>query len=218
MSDLVFLDGVSYRLTESDAATGPMLYAEPVAAGDVPVVLYGDSWTDEFRTGEPVGWHRHLGELLDVPIDNRAVGGTGYARLWVGTTIPYTVAARPPGPTTRVVVILAGLNDVNVLDTAQVAAGAAATFAAVRNAAPSARLLVLGPQWFNPSPTPLILAHRDAIAVEAARAGAVYVDLIAGRWLMDDPTLIRPNDIHPSAAGHRWLGEAVAPYVRALLP
>jgi lysophospholipase L1-like esterase len=77
------------------------------------------------------------------------------------------------------------------------------TYGAVRNAAPDAALLVVGPTWPGDAPPPELLTTRDMVRDAAAEAGAVFIDPIEEGWFAEDPgKFMAPDNVHPSDAGH----------------
>lgn len=80
---------------------------------------------------------------------------------------------------------------------------AAKTYDAVKQAAPDAVLVVVGPTWPGNAPPRELLATRDKVHEAAADAGATFVDPIEEGWFADDPgKYMAPDNIHPSDAGH----------------
>jgi len=91
-------------------------------------------------------------------------------------------------------------------------------FDLAHRAAPSARLLVIGPPWPTADRPAAILRVRDVIADQARAAGATFVDPIAENWFVDRSDLIGADGVHPNDAGHAYMAAKIVPLIRAQLP
>jgi lysophospholipase L1-like esterase len=182
------------------------------------VAVFGDSWSVGLPAVGmgPGNWTRILSARLQASMAVQAVGGSGYARYWQGSMLPFQPAVTPV-PGADAVIVFGGLNDEHCPDPAQVRAGAAATFAGIRAWAPDVPVIAAGPQWYTPVVPALMAAHRDGIARAATDYGVTFVDALAGRWLIDFPWLFHPGDIHPNDAGHRVLADLIEPHLTAAL-
>ncbi|MCU1587900.1 MAG: lysophospholipase L1-like esterase, partial [Frankiales bacterium] len=66
----------------------------------------------------------------------------------------------------------------------------------------------IGPFYPTMPPPAAVLATRDVLADVARYVGATFLDPIAGNWL--DPSLIGPDGIHPTNAGHAAIAARLA--------
>lgn len=87
------------------------------------------------------------------------------------------------------------------------------TVAKVRQAAPKARILMVGPAWVRPDPSPELLRARDVTRAQAAAVGADFIDPLADQWFADRPDLIGTNGQYPNDAGHVVMAEKLAPII-----
>lgn len=214
---VVQLGGVGYLLASDSPRPGiTATVATPAPAPPPATVLVtiGDSFTASDWTG-PDGWPVQVARGSGAQLVNVAHGGAGYVNA-NDSTFTYQAAALLPADAS-VVVVWGGYNDrAQVLPI--VAWQARATYAAVRRLAPDAQLVVIGPQWPDANPSPVILAMRDVVHQAAAEYGATWVDPIAERWLAGHPELIGPDGIHPnSGPAQSYLAQRIGPTVVAAL-
>ena len=205
------------------AYTTPAAFASKMAAPPPPRVLFiGDSYTEgtgaqspltgyAFTTARALGW--------DIHVDGQ--GGTGYVnpgpqQNGARQTIT-TRAGIVDTPPYDYIVVAAGINDTSYpLDA--VRAAAAESYARIRQVAPKATLIVVGPWWPTGAPVPEVVALNAAIREEAKGADAIFVDPIRDRWITGSistgrgnaPEYISKDGTHPSQAGHDYLGERLA--------
>lgn len=191
----------------------------PTTTTEPPVVaVIGDSYTggsDEGGYGAANWTQRVAAALADegtpVTLSVAVEGGAGYVAEGVeggtfGELVPEAVA-----PTAEVVIVFGSRND-----SGDISDAAAATLAAVRAAAPTATLLVIGPPWVDDDPTANVVASRDALAAAAADLGATFVDPLAEGWFADG-ALIGEDGVHPTDEGHAYMAELILPHLRAAL-
>jgi len=140
----------------------------------------------------------------------------GYAKRGPANLVFSDLAARYVLPGERVVVFFGSRNDYNQ-SVSQINAGIQDAFRAVKQIAPAARLLVIGPPWVTATPPPGVLQARDILRTRTEEAGETFVDPIAEGWLLDSPGLIGSDGVHPTDAGHVYLADKIAPLIAAQL-
>ena len=91
------------------------------------------------------------------------------------------------------------------------------TLSDVRVRARKAKLIVVGPVWPEPDPSPEILQIRDIVRAEAEKTNATFVDPIADQWFVADPQLIGKDGVHPTDMGHLYMSERLLPVIRSEL-
>ena len=190
------------RNAEAAPATGG------VSTGPVAFFL-GDSYTTGFGLADPAyGFAYDLAALQGWHATMAGFPGTGYATEGPcgGNAFIHRLSALPADA--EVVVIEGGLNDA-IFDvvSASLAAAASDLLAAVRSAAPDARIVMLGAADVIPDARPRVLAANAALRAVASEAGATYVDL-AGLVF---PTT---DGKHPTAEGHALIAETVQAALR----
>jgi lysophospholipase L1-like esterase len=111
------------------------------------------------------------------------------------------------------VVLFGSANDVDV-PPERLAAAVRDDFAKVKQLAPHAKMLVIAPVWSAPESPPQILRMRDILRDHAAQVGAMFVEPIAQRWIVDTPQLIRADGIHPTNDGHKYLAQKITPLIQ----
>lgn len=171
-------------------------------------VFVGDSYTAGSRedSGDPARYPALLAERLPIRSAVSAFGGNGYT-LADEHNFTKLVAAVPADA--RAVVIFGSLNDQDGYDVT--AEGVRSAFAALRERAPGATVIVVGP----PSPElargasvpSTLIAARDAVRDVAAENGFQFVDAV--EWFADRPDLIGADGIHPNDTGHQFLADQI---------
>ncbi|WP_395106697.1 SGNH/GDSL hydrolase family protein [Actinomadura sp. SCN-SB] len=212
-----FGDGSAARQRPSPAVAA----TQPVVASSAPVVMFlGDSYTVGERGRRPedtyaaatarlLGWQPVLGGR----------GGTGFV---AGTRIRQSFGMLFEGqlgwrPAPDLLIVSGGHNDWPY-PPRQVAAAADDVLDRARKRWPTTRIAFVGPLWGSGSPPRAALAIRDALRQVAQRHGVPFIDPIAERWITGDRRrnagnavrYIRPDGIHPTDQGHRYIAARLA--------
>ena len=220
------------------------LWRPPTPAGP-KVVVVGDSFA--LGTGAAWhwdGWPMHMAQALGwANVIPSASGGTGYlsdggggGKVKYRSRIAADVIALSPD----IVILSGGYNDAASYTGAQVQTEAALLYAQIRSGLPSATVVGLGPFW----PTSVLGSNiatdiRDGLQTASTGYANVFIDPIiypstegpAGRqWIGGSGTVAAPggvgnsdfyissDGVHPSPAGHVYLGHRVAAGLAARLP
>lgn len=197
----------------SPVPIGPEALAGPFT---VEVSVIGDSFTGGSKMGglEGSNWTVALpSEIPDagVRINRQGLGGSGYvSRGPNGKTFKDKVA-RTFTPDSDVVVIFGSINDMSY-PIEQTADAISSVFAAAKQSAPDAKLVIIGPAWTNKEVPSSVLAIRDVLARNSAGAGADFIDPIAEEWFFEEPSLIGPDGVHPTDEGHAYIARKLAPH------
>lgn len=188
---------------EEEAQTGP------------PAVLFvGDSYTAGGGTvGAPFTFADLTCDRLGWSCYKDAQGGTGYTadgKVNDPAYTPYAGRLKRTRATVRpdLVIVSGGRNDVGASGEA---AAVARYLSAARAAFPSARIIVLSPFWNDDRPPQVLRDVHTATRDGAARVAATWIDTTG--WL--DPSMMGPDDVHPTAAGHEQLARRLIIAVRA---
>jgi lysophospholipase L1-like esterase len=188
------------------------------------VAVIGDSYTsgtDEGGRG-PKAWTTRAWQTLarqgvqvapDVASECRA----GYAVRGDHGSIFEDLTARAVHPTDTLVVFFGSRNDQHT-NPGQLAEMAHSSFDLAHRAAPSTRLLVIGPPWPTVDPPDALVHVRDVLVAQAAAVGATFADPIAESWFVGRPDLIGADGVHPNDAGHAYMAKKIVSLVRAQLP
>ena len=180
--------------------------------GPATVVVLGDG-DSAGASAWPVQLEEELGSTeFRVAAD----AGAGYVVAGAdGRTIP-ELADEVDLTDADLVVVFGSRNDgAGIAD--DVAQAADGLFDRIREAAPEAELLVIGPAWFS-EPVPAgTRNNRDVIRDAAESAGAAFVDPLEEGWLVDRSDLLTGTG-NPNQAGHTSLAGLIEPAVRELLP
>ncbi|MBG0740384.1 SGNH/GDSL hydrolase family protein [Paeniglutamicibacter antarcticus] len=195
----------------------------PVVPEHHRIVIIGDSLSTGYGTSPADAWpnlinndpafHQGRPDLI-----NAAQNGSGYVSVGdnnstFGTQVTEMVTAE-----TRLVVFFGSENDIGV-PPAQIGAAASQAFETVKNIAPQAAILVVGPPSYTHNPEPERVQVRDQDRTAALQAGAQFVDPIADGWIMDNAAeLIGPDGDHPSTAGQHFLQTQMERLIAPLIP
>jgi lysophospholipase L1-like esterase len=196
--------GASVAPPSTPASAEPTVLPVPVAK---KVVLIGDYTADSKVGGNgPRNWTALVGLALQTNQPTRVIRdnaeGSGYVAAGAFDQTYLDAAKVLVSGDVSAVVIFGSRYDVYAAPDA-VRQAATETYGAVRNAAPDAALLVVGPTWPGDAPPPELLTTRDMVRDAAAEAGAVFIDPIQEGWFAEDPgKFMAPDNVHPSDAGH----------------
>lgn len=193
-------------------------YTNPPAPKPEPdlVTIIGDSYTGGSKMGGngASNWVARVQMTTNANLDNKGVGGTGYATPGAFTER----VASSIGPATDLVVFVGSRNDI-ANSPATVGAAAKSAYEEVKRIAPDAQLLVIGPVWGGTEVPSLMLDVRDAVKDAATAAGATWVDPIEQEWFLvpDQQALIGEDGVHPTDEGHAFLASAIGPLIQGQL-
>jgi lysophospholipase L1-like esterase len=191
------------------------------------VIVFGDSYTEGAMGGggetnygaTHASYAAHAGRLLGWrDLWSSGSGGTGYLQTAsIGTGRPklrdrFAADLYPYAP--DVVGISMGHNDLSGFTTSQVVAEAGLALDDIVANLPNAAVFVVGPLdgSGNTAASNSYTAMSDALAAMCVARGVPYVDPIRGEWITaaNKATYIGTDNVHPTAAGHRYLGRRLA--------
>ncbi len=197
---------------------------ELIGPGEVSytVVVIGDSISTGYQTSAEDAWPTRLEQKMTaqgIPLTliNAAEDGAGYlVEGSGGKTFQQQAEASVPS-NANAVIVYGSENDIGY-QLGKINLEVEATAAAVKQRAPQADLLVVGPASYSSEVNPDLLTIRDQIKQGAQSAGADFIDPIAERWIMDDESeLIGPDGDHPSIEGHIYLEQKFEALLQPLL-
>ena len=187
------------------------------------IAVVGDSYTNGTDIGgqgpkawTALAWQGLARQGVQIAADVAAEGRAGYGVRGDHGSIFQDLTARAVKSDDVLVVFFGSRNDQGVAPQV-LAAMAHDSFQLARRAAPSAKLLVIGPPWPTADVPRAVLQIRDILNAEARAAGAAFADPIADRWFVDRPDLIGADGVHPNDAGHAYMADKIAPLIRAQL-
>ncbi|MEV7635886.1 SGNH/GDSL hydrolase family protein [Pseudarthrobacter enclensis] len=205
-------------LPAGSAAHAPLANAVP----PVRVVVVGDSLSTGHGTSPQQAWPALLGTDpagAGLAVLNAARNGSGYVRPGdddgtFGTQVEDYVT-----PDTGIVVFFGSENDLGY-PADDIGGAALAAMHRAGELAPAARIIVVGPPSYLPTPDPALAEINGRLREAAAEAGGEYVDPIAEGWISGDVAdLIGPDQDHPTVAGQHYLlehiGSHLGPAVRS---
>ena len=187
------------------------------------IAIIGDSYT----SGSPQGgrgdksWtalaiRQIQQDGLNVTADIGAEGASGYVSVGHQGHTFFDQISRTVRADDTLVLLFGSINDL----TASPGAMARATCDALRGArlaAPSAKLLVIGPPWPRTDPPADISQKRDTIRDRATALGALFVDPLKDGWFAEHPELIGGDGKHPTDEGHAYMARLISPIVERLI-
>lgn len=187
------------------------------------IVVLGDSISTGFRTSVQASWPNVMvqdfaRDGVGVTVINGAQNGAGYVEPG-SADLPFDAQARAAVVPDADVVLVFGSENDRGQNTGQISTKAGETIAVIRDKAPAARILLIGPASYTPVIDPQLAAIRDAISGAAQSAGVTFVDPIQLQWIMGQAdTLIGPDADHPTVRGHEYLAALMSALVRPLIP
>lgn len=180
------------------------------------IAVLGDSFV--VGTGGTLNYVTETGDLLGVKTKGFGQGGTGFVRY--GSGVPYNkriVAVLATKPVA--LVVQASLND-RQYSTGRLLGAAKRLVARVRRIDPGLPIAIVGPIFLREESQPDIIRQRAALKAFCKRHHVTYIDPTG--WITDSnkPTMIGPDDVHPTNAGYehiaKRLARALRPFVRKL--
>lgn len=213
-----------YRITGTNLLFGG-LFLDPAGsawfpgdhAGRALIAFLGDSYTQ--GTGAPTvarNWSAAAAAQLRMDAWSDGVGGAGWNGTGAGA--PAARVAKGLAVLTRapdVIVTALGYNDAGG-DLATLRAHYDTTVAAIRAAWPDAQLVTLGP-WTPLGPTTALTAIKTALQERAVAHRVPFLDLEAMIGVGNRGIYTAADNVHPTAAGHLYLGRRIGQAIAAVL-
>jgi lysophospholipase L1-like esterase len=218
----VFVAAMFFR---PEPPASAVTYTAPPAPLELPLVsVIGDSYTAGTSRGGmgAMNWTKVAQADLSAAgvkyeLMARGLGAAGYAVPGTAKMKFADVVSSTIGPATDVVVFVGSRNDLRATPE-EVRGATAATYTAVKQSAPNAKLLVVGPIWVSENVPPTLVAIRDAVRSSAVDAGATFVDPIDEGWFFGpNSALIGDDNVHPTDAGHNYMAKLIEPHIKAAL-
>ncbi|MDQ2627946.1 Rv0518 family GDSL lipase [Mycolicibacter senuensis] len=195
-----------------------------LSASPSRIAVIGDSYTSGYEdTGRgAANWTERAWQLLAgrgtyVRADVAAEGGAGYAVRGNQGGLFGDLTARVVQPDDALVVFFGSRNDQDV-EPGRLTRLVAETLGLARRAAPSTRILVIGPSWPTADVPAELWRIRDILSAEARVVAAEFVDPLAEGWFVGRPELIGPDGVHPTDAGHAYMADKIVPLIAGQLP
>lgn len=205
---------------DEPAKAKPPRTADRVAASAPVVMFLGDSYTVGEKGVQPettyaaatarlLGWQVVLGGRAGTGFINPSTKHSPFDKLFEDQL------GWRPAP--ALLVVSGGHNDAKY-PAATVSDAARALLQKARARWPHARIVLIGPMWGSDHPVPGALAVRDGLRTVAAQLKIPFIDPIAEKWITGDrdrgggnaPRFIKPDKVHPTPDGHRYLATRLA--------
>lgn len=170
----------------------------------------GDSNMSGYGLANPATerWPKLFATMAGAVEQNLAVPSAGYINQGSGGASKFANQAALLAADCTHVIINGGINDAPLTYTeSAIQAEVAATIAAVRTAAPAARITVISPFWMASAPTDGVL-RVDSEIRPAIPADVTYIE--GGPWMRVDRVEWQQGDGHPNALG----AAAIAAWLR----
>jgi lysophospholipase L1-like esterase len=199
---------------------------EPTRPAAAPVVMVlGDSYTAGIDGVPPESTYvAEAARTLGWQIVIAGYRGTGFvAKGRIGKTFSALYDAELSWrPAPDMVMVSGGHNDWPY-DPRLVAAAAQGLLTTMQKRWPETQLVLTGPLWGG-DPSPAALRVRDALKQVASAMGIPFIDPLRERWITGSlrhhtgtaAHYIRPDGVHPNAAGNRYLAGRLVADLRRL--
>jgi lysophospholipase L1-like esterase len=211
--------GEAATTTAGEPSATASVSAEPSADPGYAarVVVIGDSDTGGTDQGA-AAWPSLLRERLpDVEIEALTTGDSGYVSTTAGEpSLTDLVARADLTDDTDLVVLFGSRFDASGISD-QVSAAARQAIATVRDEAPDAAVVVIGPVWLGDRPPAGVRNNRDVVRAAADLAAVSFVDPLTEGWLVEGAGLVSDDDVHLDDAGQAALADLLQPVVEAAL-
>jgi lysophospholipase L1-like esterase len=185
------------------------------------IVMLGDSIT-HFWGGEPVGGRRTGAAEWDRFFAGRSVVNLGYGWDRTENMLWRLDNGEFEGVTPKVVVLMAGTNNITLNTADEIAAGVEAICTKIHDRSPSTRILLLAifPRGQKPDATRAKVDEVNRLLARLdARADVTFLD-IGARFLEPDGSIspdVMYDFLHPTAKGYAIWSAAMAPVLDRLL-
>ncbi|MFF2029046.1 SGNH/GDSL hydrolase family protein [Arthrobacter sp. NPDC058192] len=144
-----------------------------------------------------------------LPVAINVIGhpGAGYTVRGPGKFTFAEAANTSLRSTADLVLVFGGRND-GPQEAPNMTAAAKDLYARIRERAPQAKLLVVGPAWTDAKVPDFVASNSQAIGDAASAAGADFISPLKEGWFFGaDSALIDADGVHPTDAGHQYLAE-----------
>ncbi|WP_346959349.1 SGNH/GDSL hydrolase family protein [uncultured Arthrobacter sp.] len=208
---------VVLALTQRDKAASappvPSVSAPQASRGTVPNIdIIGDSYvagSDQGGYGA-ANWTKIVGSRFYAearPVDMNVIAHAGAGYIVRGPEkVTFTEAATTSLRSTADLVVVFGSRNDGRQDPANMKAAATELFSEIRDRAPQAKLIVVGPAWVDDKVPDFIVADSQALAGAAAAAGVPFVNPLSEGWFFGaDAKYIGADGVQPTDAGHEYL-------------
>lgn len=195
------------------AAPVPPAASPQASQPSVPNIdVIGDSYVGGSDQGGygAANWTKVVGsrfyqEGSPVDMNVTAVPGAGYISRGPGKATFAEAATSRLRSSADLVLVFGSRND-GKQDPATMAAAAKDLYGKIRERAPHAKLVVVGPAWVNENVPGSMTSNTKAMSGAAAAAGADFVSPLSDGWFFGaDAKLIGADGVHPTDAGHQYL-------------
>ncbi|MFC4906055.1 SGNH/GDSL hydrolase family protein [Actinomadura gamaensis] len=221
----LLLAGCASEAHEAKTAKPPRT-ADRVAAAAPVVMFLGDSYTVGERGVQPeTTYAAATARLLGWQVVLGGRGGTGFVAPGSRHSPFDRLFEEQLGwrPAPALLVVSGGHNDAKY-PAQQVSDAARTLLQKARARWPRTRIVLVGPLWGSDHPTGGAVAVRDGLRGVAAGLRIPFIDPLAEKWITGDrdrgtgnaPRYIKPDDVHPTPDGHRYLATRLAGDLRRI--
>lgn len=210
---------------EASVPPVPSASAPQASRAEVPNIdVIGDSYvagSDQGGYGAD-NWTKIVGSRFYAesrPVDMNVIGHPGAGYIVRGSEkVTFAEAATTGLRSTSDLVLVFGSRNDGKQDPAAMTAAAADLFAKIRERAPQAKVIAVGPAWVDENVPDFITSDSQAIAAAASAADVEYVSPLDQRWFFGaDSNLIGADGVHPTKAGHQYLAEKMYGLISKML-
>lgn len=216
-----------YAMTQSQEVNGaplPAGTAQPVTESVPQIDILGDSYVGGSAEGGngSANWTKLIGTRFydqgdHVELNVIAQPGSGYVARGTTDLIFREAATLRLRPAADVVMVFGSRND-GRQDSKTMYNAAQLLYADIREIAPKAKVVVVGPVWVDANVPDFISANNDAMARAAAEENVVYIDALAEGWFAGrEKGLIGMDGIHPTDEGHAYLASKIFPLLEGII-
>ncbi|MFG1999126.1 SGNH/GDSL hydrolase family protein [Spirillospora sp. NPDC048911] len=200
------------------------------------VMILGDSYTVGERGSQPeTTYAPAAARLLGWQVVAAGKAGTGFVAT--GTRRKNADTVKPAGqaflglfesqlgwrPAPDLLIVSGGHND-RKYPAVQTGQAARDLLSRAKQRWPGTPMVLIGPIWGNETPPQTALAIRDVLRGVAQELKIPFIDPIAERWITGNraahtgnaPVYIRPDGVHPTIEGHRYLATRLVDDIKRL--
>jgi lysophospholipase L1-like esterase len=153
--------------------------------------------------------------LIGTEVEVATTGDAGYITTAGEPTLPDLVAEADLTEADLVVLFGSRFDAAGIAD--RVGGAAQQAISSIRDRAPDATLVIIGPAWPGAAPPAGVRNNRDVIRAAAEAASVTFVDPLDEGWLTGARGLIGADGVHPTDEGQVHLADRIQPVVEAAL-
>jgi len=211
--------GPSDEASATPSAPAESSEAAPTdTGGPARILVIGDSYTGGSPDGgqDGTGWPDLIQQRMPgIEVQVAATGDAGYVTASGDPTLFDLVAEADVTDIDVLILFGSRFDAAGIAD--RVSEAAQGAIASIRDEAPVATLVVIGPAWPGDAAPAGARNNRDVIRAAAEDASVRFIDPLSDEWFTDARGLVGADGVHLTDEGHAYLADRIEPVVQEAL-